>query len=134
MQANRNIHLYFYWLEFASYPAAKHPKHIKFAIRDIQEKPVNFFYCSTRASTLVSAIILLTRFPLQKFPSLFIIIIPYYNLSFQYFAIFTVQHFSTTVIMLMLLNKAVLQSKVSNCIYHESNTTIIIIMVVVLLS
>ena len=28
---------------FASYPTAKHPKHSKFAITDIQEKPVNFF-------------------------------------------------------------------------------------------
>ena len=57
-------------------PAAKHPKHSKFAITDIREKPVKFFYCPTRASTLVSAIILLTQVLLQKFPFLFIIIIP----------------------------------------------------------
>ena len=60
----------------ASYPAAKHPKHSKFTITDIWEKPVNFFYCLTRASTLVSAIILLTQVLLQKFSFLFIIIIP----------------------------------------------------------
>ena len=28
---------------FASYPAAMHPKHSKFAITDIREKPANFF-------------------------------------------------------------------------------------------
>ena len=61
---------------FASYPAAKHPKQSKFAVTNIPEKPVNFFYCSTRALTLVSAIILLTQVPLQKFPFLFISIIP----------------------------------------------------------
>ena len=60
---------------FTSYPAAKHLKYSKFAITDIREKLVNFFYCSTRASTLVSATILLTQVPLQKFPFLFIIII-----------------------------------------------------------
>ena len=57
-------------------PVAKHPKHSKFAITDIRVKPVNFFYCSTRASTLVSAIILLTQVSLQKFPLLYISIIP----------------------------------------------------------
>ena len=61
---------------FASYPAAKHTKHSKFAITDIREKPVNFCYCSTRASTLVSAIILPIQVPLEKFPFLFIITIP----------------------------------------------------------
>ena len=59
---------------FTSYPVTKHPKHSRFAIIDIREKPVNFFYCSTRASTLVSAIILLTQAPLRKFPFLFIIL------------------------------------------------------------
>ena len=44
----------------SGYPAAKHPKHSKFAITDIREKPANFFYYSTRALTLVSATILLT--------------------------------------------------------------------------
>ena len=39
-----------------------------------------FFCCSTRASTLVSAITLLTQVPLQKFPFLFIIIIPWWAL------------------------------------------------------
>ena len=34
---------------FTGYPEAKHPKHNKFAITDIQEKPGNFFCCSTRA-------------------------------------------------------------------------------------
>ena len=43
---------------------------------EIREKPVNFFNCSTWATTLVSAITLLTQAPLQKFPFLFIFIIP----------------------------------------------------------
>ena len=64
---------------FASYSAAKHLKHSKFAITNIREKPVNFFYCSTRASTLVSAIYLKTQVPLQKFSFLFIIIISWLN-------------------------------------------------------
>ena len=50
---------------FASYPAAKHPKHSKFAIT---EKPVNLFYCLTRASTLISTVIL-SQVRLQKFHS-----------------------------------------------------------------
>ena len=54
----------------------QHPKHSKFAITDIREKAENFFYCLTRASNLVSAIILLTQVPLQKFPFLFLILIP----------------------------------------------------------
>ena len=62
---------------FASYPAAKHPKHSKFTVTDIREKPVNFLHCSTRASTLVSAILLLSRAPLHKFQFLFINIIPW---------------------------------------------------------
>ena len=37
---------------------------------------MNFFCCSTRASTLVFAINLLTQVPVQKFPFLFISIIP----------------------------------------------------------
>ena len=41
---------------------------------------MNFFYCSTRALTLVSAITLLAQVPLQKFPFLFIIIIPCFNI------------------------------------------------------
>ena len=61
------------------YPAAKHPKHSKFAISDIREKPVNFFYCSTRASTLVSAITFIIQVPLQKFPFLFMFIIPWFT-------------------------------------------------------
>ena len=51
-------------------------KHSKFAITDIREKPVDFFYCSTRASALASTIILQTQVPSQKFPILFIYIIP----------------------------------------------------------
>ena len=71
---------------FARYPVAKHPERSKFAITDIQEMPVNIFYCLTRALTLVSAIILPTQIPLQKFSFLFIIIIPciglaYYSIS-----------------------------------------------------
>ena len=45
---------------FTSYPAEKHPKHSKCAITDMREKPVEFLYCSTRAPTLVPAIIFLT--------------------------------------------------------------------------
>ena len=41
---------------FTSYLAAKHPKHSQFAITDMREKPVNFFYCTTRSSTLAPAI------------------------------------------------------------------------------
>ena len=43
MQANRNINLWQKKRPFSSYPAEKHPKHSKFAITDIREKPVNFF-------------------------------------------------------------------------------------------
>ena len=64
---------------FASYSAAKHPRHSKFAITGIREKPVNFFYGSACASILVFAVILPTQIPLQKFPFLFIIIIPCLN-------------------------------------------------------
>ena len=64
---------------FTGYPAVKHPKHSKFAIRDMREKPVNLFYCSTRASILVFAITLPTQVPLQKFPFLFLFIIPCIN-------------------------------------------------------
>ena len=64
---------------FASYPAAKQPKRSKFVVTDIREKPVNFFYGLTPASTLVSAIILLTQVPVQKFPFLFISTIPWFN-------------------------------------------------------
>ena len=64
---------------FTGYTSVKHPKHSKFTIANIQEKPVNFFYCSTRASTFIFAIILLTQVPLQKFPFLFIHIIPCLN-------------------------------------------------------
>ena len=42
------------------------------------KKPVNSLYCSTRVSTLVSAIVLQTQVPLQMFPFLFIIIIPWF--------------------------------------------------------
>ena len=61
---------------FAGYPAAKHSKLGKFAITNIREKPGNFFDCATQASTLFSAIIFQTQVPLQKFPFLFISIIP----------------------------------------------------------
>ena len=44
---------------------------------NIREKPVNLFYCSTQASTLVSAVSLLTQVPLQKFLFLLIIISPW---------------------------------------------------------
>ena len=54
---------------FASYPAAKHTKHSKFATTDMREKPVDFFYCMTRASILASTIILLTRLLCNNFYS-----------------------------------------------------------------
>ena len=40
---------------FTSYIAAKHPKRSKFAITDTREKLVDFFCCTTWASTLSSA-------------------------------------------------------------------------------
>ena len=55
---------------FTIYPAAKRPKHSKFAITNLQEKPGSFFCCTTWASTLAPTIILLTQAPLQKFPYL----------------------------------------------------------------
>ena len=33
-----------------SYPAAKHPKHGKFAITDVRQKPVNFFFFANSGS------------------------------------------------------------------------------------
>ena len=39
---------------FTRYLAAKHPKHCKFDITDMRQKPVDFFYCTARASTLSS--------------------------------------------------------------------------------
>ena len=54
MQANRNRNLWEEKHPFTGYPAIKHPKHRKFAITDIREKPVNFFYCSTRAFSLAN--------------------------------------------------------------------------------
>ena len=45
---------------FTSYPAAKHEKSSKLVVTDIQEKPVDFFNDTARASTLASAIILQT--------------------------------------------------------------------------
>ena len=76
---------------FTGNPAAKHPKHSKLAITDIREKPVNFFCCLTQASTLVSAITLLTQVPLQKFPFLFIIIIPCTEL-YIYILVYCLSH------------------------------------------
>ena len=45
---------------FASYPAAKNPKHNKLAVTDIRQKPVNFFNGTAQDSQLAPAIILLT--------------------------------------------------------------------------
>ena len=58
MQADRNIYARKKH-PFTGYPAAKHPKHNKLAVTDIQEKPVD----TARASTLASAIILKTYVP-----------------------------------------------------------------------
>ena len=77
MQVNRNIIYGRKKHPFTGYPTVKHPKRSKFAITNIREKPVNFFNCSTRAPILVSAITLLTQVSLQKFPFLFISIIPW---------------------------------------------------------
>ena len=62
---------------FASYPTAKHPKHSK----NIRQKPLKFFSNTARASTLALTTILKIPVPLQKFPFLFISIIPWYVLS-----------------------------------------------------
>ena len=67
MQANRN---YIYAKRpFTSYPAVKHPEHSKFAITDMREKSVDFFYCTTRASTLFLEIILKLSFLCKSFLS-----------------------------------------------------------------
>ena len=42
-RANRNINIWKEKRKFTGYPAAKHPKHSKFAITDMREKPVDFF-------------------------------------------------------------------------------------------
>ena len=68
MQANRNYIYAWKKRPFTSYPTAKYPKLSKFAITDMRQKTVDFFYCTARASTLVPAIILLIEAPLQKFP------------------------------------------------------------------
>ena len=60
---------------FTGYPAVKHPKHNKFAITNIREKP-SYFFIVQHGRRLKSAIIFQTQVPLQKFPFLFIIIIP----------------------------------------------------------
>ena len=62
---------------FASYPAAKHPKHSQLAVTDIREKPVDFFNNTARASTLALAIIFKIQVPLQKFPFLLRYTIPW---------------------------------------------------------
>ena len=64
---------------FSGYSAVKQPKHSKFAITNIQEIPVNCFCCSTRASTLIFAITLLTQVPVQRFPFLLISVTPCMN-------------------------------------------------------
>ena len=53
MQANKNIHISPKKKPFKSYPAAKHPKHNKLAVTDIQEKPVNISNDTARALTLL---------------------------------------------------------------------------------
>ena len=50
MQTNRNIHL-FQEKALTSYPTTKHPKHSKFTITDMREKPADLFYCTAQAST-----------------------------------------------------------------------------------
>ena len=93
---------------------AKHPKHSKFAIIDIREKPVNVFYCSTLASTLVSAITLLTQVPVQKFPFLFIFIIPCIMLSIQqstWFHQYNIQNASRKQLLCLLIEHKVTTSQ-----------------------
>ena len=52
VKANRKLYVYARKKHPSSgYPAAKHPKHSKFAITDMREKPVNFFYNAARAPT-----------------------------------------------------------------------------------
>ena len=57
------------------FSSAKRPKHSEIAmaiiaITDTREKPADLLYCTTWASTLAPAIILLASVPLLKFPFL----------------------------------------------------------------
>ena len=79
MQANRT---YIYAKKkhpFASYPAAKHPKHSKLAVADVRQKPVDLFNNTARAVTSALAIIFKSQVPSQKFPFLLRYTIPCYD-------------------------------------------------------
>ena len=80
MQANRNINLWLKKAPIYRFSRSKAPKHTtNLPLQKYEKNQQTIFYCSTRASTLVPAIILLIQVPLQKFPFLFIIIIPCNN-------------------------------------------------------
>ena len=55
---------------------SKAPKRSKLAVKDMQQKPVDFFNNTARASTLAFAIIFKIQVPLQKFPFLIRYTIP----------------------------------------------------------
>ena len=59
MQADRNIYARKKH-PFTGYPAAKHPKHNKLAVTDMQEKPVVLFTDTARVPAFAPAIILQT--------------------------------------------------------------------------
>ena len=64
-QAHRSVHALTSQLYIKKAPIymlyrSKAPKTPKFAITDMQEKPADRFYCTTRASTVAPAIILPT--------------------------------------------------------------------------
>ena len=82
MQANRNIDL---WEEKAPVyrlSRSKAPKTQQICHYRYTRKTGELFCLSARGSTLASAITLLTQVPLQKFPFLFISIVPCTNYVF----------------------------------------------------
>ena len=70
MQTNRKIHLCQQKSTHLHVVPQQSTKIQQISVTNIQEKPVNFPYSTTRASTLAPEIILLTQVPLQKFPFL----------------------------------------------------------------
>ena len=77
MQANKNINLWYEKAPIYKLSRRKAPKTQQVFHYKHTRKTSGLFHCSTRASILVSTIIWLTQVPLQKFPFLFLIIIPW---------------------------------------------------------
>ena len=71
-----------------------------------------FFCCSTRASTLVFAITLLTQVPVQKFPFLFISLIPWLNSSM--FVGVVTPHYQHCVVLITKCHKYSHSALISN--------------------